>query len=43
MPEHVVRQGRRKKKTGVAERFHAFNHAGLLVDEPPGYPGLPFI
>ena len=42
MPESHAPEGRRKK-TGVVERVHAFNHAGLLVNEPPGYPGLPFI
>jgi hypothetical protein len=31
------------KKTGAVERFHASDHAGLLVNGPPGYPGLPFI
>jgi hypothetical protein len=31
------------KKTGAVERLHAFNHAGLLVNGPPGSTGLPFI
>jgi hypothetical protein len=33
----------RKKKTGVAEHPEVFDHAGLLVTEPPGTTGLPFI
>ncbi len=33
----------RKKKSGVAEHLQAFDHAGLLVNEPPGQAGLPFI
>jgi hypothetical protein len=31
------------KKAGVAEHLEAFDHAGLLVDRPPGMAGLPFI
>jgi hypothetical protein len=31
------------KKAGVAEHLQAFDHAGLLVNEPPGTAGLPFI
>ena len=29
------------KKAGVAERPEAFGHAGLLVDGPPGWTGVP--
>jgi hypothetical protein len=36
-----------RKKAGVVERLSVFDHAGLLVDEPPdiaaGTAGLPFI
>jgi hypothetical protein len=33
-----------QKKTGVVEYLQAFDHAGLLANEPPGVdPGLPFI
>jgi hypothetical protein len=31
-----------KKKAGVVEHLGVFNHAGLLVNEPPGTAGLPF-
>jgi hypothetical protein len=31
------------KKTGVVEHPEVFDHAGLLVNEPPGKAGLPFI
>jgi hypothetical protein len=31
------------KKNGVAKRPQAFVHAGLLVNQPPGTAGLPFI
>jgi hypothetical protein len=33
----------RKKKAGVVEHLQAFDHAGLLVNEPPGQTGLLFI
>jgi hypothetical protein len=33
----------RKKKAGVIEHLQAFDHAGLLVNEPPSQAGLPFI
>jgi hypothetical protein len=29
------------KKADVAERPQAFDHAGLLIDEPPAMSGLP--
>jgi hypothetical protein len=32
-----------QKKAGVIEHLQAFDHAGLLVNEPPGQAGLPFI
>jgi hypothetical protein len=32
-----------QKKAGVVERLQAFDHAGLLVNEPPSQAGLPFI
>jgi hypothetical protein len=32
-----------KKKSDVAERPEEFDHVGLLVNEPPGMAGLPFI
>jgi hypothetical protein len=32
-----------KKKAGVVEHLQAFDHAGLLVNEPPGQAGLPFV
>ena len=32
-----------RKKTDVAKHPEAFNHVGLLFDEPPGTSGLPFI
>ena len=31
-----------EKKADVAEHPEAFNHVGLLVNEPPGPAGLPF-
>jgi hypothetical protein len=38
-----LRDGRSEKKAGVAKHPLVFGHAGLLVDEPPGTAGLPFI
>jgi len=32
-----------RKKTGAAEHPEAFDHAGILVNGPPGAAGLPFI
>ncbi len=32
-----------QKKTGVVEHPQAFDHAGLLVNEPPGAAGLPSV
>jgi hypothetical protein len=37
------RDRERKKKTGVVEDNHVYNHAGLLFDGPPGMAGLPFV
>ena len=31
------------KKAGVADTLRGFDHVGLLVNEPPGRAGLPFI
>jgi hypothetical protein len=31
-----------EKKAGVVERPGVFDHAGILVDGPPGTAGLPF-
>jgi len=31
------------KKTDVVEHPQVFDHVGLLVNEPPGSAGLPFI
>jgi hypothetical protein len=31
------------EKADVAERPEAFDHVGLLPNEPPGTAGLPFI
>jgi hypothetical protein len=31
------------KKTDVEKHPEAFDHVGLLVNEPPGPAGLPFI
>jgi hypothetical protein len=31
------------KKADVVENPEAFDHVGLLVNEPPGTAGLPFI
>jgi len=33
----------RRKKTDVAEHPQVLDHVGLLVNEPPGPAGLPFI
>jgi hypothetical protein len=32
-----------EKKAGVVEHPEVFDHAGLLVNGPPGMAGLPFI
>jgi hypothetical protein len=32
-----------QKKAGVIEYLRVFDHAGLLVNEPSGTAGLPFI
>jgi hypothetical protein len=34
---------RQHQKADVAERLEAFDHVGLLFDEPPGTAGLLFI
>jgi len=38
--EHRVK---RNKKADVAQLPKVFDHVGLLVNEPPGQGGLPFI
>jgi hypothetical protein len=35
--------GRSAKKTDVSEHLWVFDHVGLLVNEPTGTAGLPFI
>jgi hypothetical protein len=39
----VPRRPMRNKKAGATENPEGFDHAGLLVNEPPGQTGLPFI
>jgi hypothetical protein len=39
----MVSQRLRRKKNDVAENPEVFDHVGLLVNEPPGTAGLPFI
>jgi len=39
----TVARRRNRKKAGVVEYPEVFDHAGLLVNEPPGAAGLPFI
>jgi len=34
---------RRTKKAGVVKHPEVFNHAGLLVNGPPGMAKVPFI
>ena len=34
---------RGKKKADVAEHPEGFDHVGILVNQPPGTAGLPFI
>ena len=38
---HIL--GRKAKKADVTEHPQAFNHVGLLANEPPGTSGLLFI
>ena len=38
----VAVAGDHEKKAGVAEHPEAFDHAGILVNGPPGTAGLPF-
>jgi hypothetical protein len=35
--------GHPKKKADVVEYLKVFHHVGLLVNEPPGMAGLPFV
>ena len=37
------RPPKRNKKADVAEHADVLDHAGLLVNEPPGHAGLPFV
>jgi hypothetical protein len=37
----IIPRGR-KKKAGVVEHLAVLDHAGLLVNEPPGKARLPF-
>ena len=37
----IIRR-QRNKKAGVVEHLAVFDHAGLLVNEPPGKAGMPF-
>jgi hypothetical protein len=39
----VVEKGSKTKKADVVEHPGVFDHVGLLVNEPPGTAGLPFI
>ena len=39
----TVAPHRKRKKAGVVEDLEVFDHAGLLVNEPPGTAGLPLI
>jgi hypothetical protein len=39
----VIVFGPRKKKAGVVEHPEVFDHAGLLINGPPGKAGVPFI
>jgi len=45
LPRDLVRPVplRTKKKADVVEHPEVFSHVGLLVNEPPGHAGLPFI
>jgi hypothetical protein len=36
-------KGQGTKKADVAEHPEVFHHVGLLINEPPGTAGLPFI
>ena len=35
--------GQRNKKADVVKHPEVFDHVGLLVNEPPGQAGLPFV
>ena len=39
----ILRPPPQAKKADVMEHPEAFDHVGLLVNEPPGQAGLPFI
>jgi hypothetical protein len=38
-----VLRHRKRKEAGVLEHAQVFDHAGVLIDEPPGMAGLPFV
>jgi hypothetical protein len=42
LPDEGDHRSQTHKKTGVVEYGGVFDHAGLLVNEPPGKAGLPF-
>jgi hypothetical protein len=33
----------KRKKNDVVEYLEEFNHAGLLINGPPAFAGLPFV
>jgi hypothetical protein len=39
----IAKSDPKAKKADVAEHPEVFDHVGLLVNEPPGTAGLPFI
>jgi hypothetical protein len=43
VPKKLLVWGHSNKKTDVAKHPEVFGHVGLLVNEPPGLAGLPFI
>jgi hypothetical protein len=38
----IILRAHEQKKTGVVEHLEVFDHAGILVNGPPGMAGLPF-
>jgi hypothetical protein len=43
MGSFLLPRQRKRKKADVAEHSEVPRHVGLLVNEPPGLAGLPFI
>jgi hypothetical protein len=39
----LIARRHKRKKADVVEHTEVFDHVGLLVNEPPGVAGLPFI